>query len=376
MSADGVRTDQRSWRPAVGISEMVVCPVTQDRLVEADRHRVFEVLGESVHRVAANRASVRDTDVSATLLLRSDGCGAYPVVDGIPILMAPEMLVGANTTAEIDTGLDPYREAYEEMDFYNAVAADARADVSRSDAYQVVHPVMRAGRFPGRDWLDATYDLASQAEAYAYISPVEGCTTMQLGGGGIHAVKFLLAGAAESWLLTPMLGEAVFARALAETFGVADRFRAAVGIAEEIPLRTGSFDRVYSGGCLHHTITARAFPEIRRVLTAGGKFAAIEPWRAPGYRAGTKVFGKQERGVNCRPMEETRVQPLFRTFDNAAVIHHGTFTRYPLIALGKLGLHLGLPTMERITRVDDRLASKSSLRRYGSSIALMARATD
>ena len=75
-------------------------------------------------------------------------------------------------------------------------------------------------------------------------------------------------------------------------------------------------------------------------------------------------------------MEETRVQPLFRTFDNAAVIHHGTFTRYPLIALGKLGLHLGLPTMERITRVDDRLASKSSLRRYGSSIALMAQSTD
>jgi hypothetical protein len=32
--------------------------------------------------------------------------------------------------------------------------------------------------------------------------------------------------------------------------------------------------------------------------------------------------------------------------------------------------------MERITRVDDRLASKSSLRRYGSSIALMAQATD
>lgn len=360
----------------MGISEIVVCPATQGRLTEVDRDTMYRALGEPVERLAVNRPHVADVDVPATVLLRSDGCGAYPIVDDIPILMAPEILVGRGTAAHIDTGLDPYREAYEEMDFYNAVAVGARSDVSNSDAYEVVRPVVRAGRFPGPDWLDATYDLASQAQAYDYISPVEGMKTIQLGGGGIHAVKFLLAGAAESWLLTPMLGEAVFARALAETFGVADRFRPVVGIAEEIPLRTASFDRVYSGGCLHHTITARAFPEIRRVLRPGGRFAAIEPWRAPGYRAGTKVFGKQERGVNCRPMEHARVQPFFRTFDNAAVIHHGTFTRYPLIALGKLGLHLDLHTMERITRVDDRLASRSSLRRYGSSVALMAESTD
>lgn len=173
-----------------------------------------------------------------------------------------------------------------------------------------------------------------------------------------------------------MLGEALFARDLAAAFGVRDKFRAVVGIAEEIPLHDASFDRVYSGGCIHHTITERAFPEIRRVLRAAGKFAAIEPWRAPMYETGIKLFGKRERGVNCRPMEQERVLPLFRTFDNAVVTHHGTFTRYPLIALGKLGVRPRSQTINRITRFDDNLASKSSLRKYGSSVALLAVSAD
>jgi hypothetical protein len=121
-------------------------------------------------------------------------------------------------------------------------------------------------------------------------------------------------------------------------------------------------------GAFHHTITERAFPEIRRVLKPGGKFAAIEPWRAPGYRVGIRVFGKRERGVNCRPMELERVLPLFRAFDDARVTHHGTFTRYSLIALGKLGVRPRIQTIDRITRIDDNLASKSSLRKYGSSV--------
>jgi len=282
------------------------------------------------------------------------------------------MLVSVDRGNLIDTDRDPYREAYEEMDFYNAVAERAQSDVSNSDAYKMVSAVVNAGSFSGPDWLDATYDGASQADAYGFISPMKGMVALQLGGAGIHAVKFLLAGASESWLLTPMLGEAMFARELAAAFGVENKFRAIVGIAEEIPLRDSHFDRVYSGGCIHHTITERAFPEIRRVLKPHGKFAAIEPWRAPMYRAGIKLFGKRERGVNCRPMEMGRARELFRIFDNAMVSHHGTFTRYPLIALGKLGVRPGSQIIGRITRFDDSLASKASLRKYGSSVALLA----
>lgn len=357
------------------MSELLVCPVTGNSLAEVDRQGVLDALGENVGRLAASRQNVSRDELTEQALLRSDGRGAYPVVDGIPILLAPEMLVDLAGAGLIDTGQDPYREAYEEMDFYNAVAATAHSDVSSSDAYQVVRPVVNAGSFPGPDWLDATYDLASQADAYDFMSPMKDMKALQIGGSGIHAVKFLLAGASESWLLTPMLGEAVFARELAGAFGVEGRFKSVVGIAEEIPFRDSGFDRVYSGGCIHHTITERAFPEIRRVLKPGGKFAAIEPWRAPGYQAGIKVFGKQERGVNCRPMEQDRVLPLFHTFDTATVSHHGTFTRYPLIALGKLGLRLRAQTLDRITRFDDNLASKSSLRKYGSSVALLAEST-
>jgi uncharacterized protein YbaR (Trm112 family)/SAM-dependent methyltransferase len=357
------------------MSELLVCPTTRDSLVEVDRQLVFDALGEKVGRRAADRVNVSRDEVTDKALLRSDGRGVYPVVEGIPILLAPEMLVSIDGAELIDTHQDPYREAYEEMDFYNADAARAYSDVSNSDAYQMVSAALNAGSFSGPAWLDAIYDKAAQADAYEFMSPMKDMKALQLGGSGIHAVKFLLAGASESWLLTPMLGEAMLARDLAAAFGVGDRFRSVIGIAEEIPLHDQSFDRVYSGGCIHHMITARAFPEIRRVLKPGGKFAAIEPWRAPMYRVGTKLFGKRERGVNCRPMEVERVRPLFHTFDSASVLHHGTFTRYPLIALGKLGIRPRSETVDRITRFDDRLATRSSLRKYGSSVALLAEST-
>ena len=88
------------------------------------------------------------------------------------------------------------------------------------------------------------------------------------------------------------------------------------------------------------------------------------------------MFGKRERGVNCRPMELERVLPLFRAFDDARVTHHGTFTRYSLIALGKLGVRPRIQTIDRITRIDDNLASKSMAEKYGSSVALLAKSTD
>lgn len=155
-----------------------------------DRPRVFDALGEKIGRLAANRANVGRDEVTEKSLLRSDGCGAYPVIDNIPILLAPEMLVSPEGAELIDTDQDPYREAYEEMDFYNAAAAWAQSDVSNSDAYQIVSPVVKAGSFSGPAWLDATYDIASQADAYEFMSPMKDMKALQLGGRGIHAVSF------------------------------------------------------------------------------------------------------------------------------------------------------------------------------------------
>jgi len=212
---------------------------------------------------------VGDGEVSDLLMLRADGLGAYPVVDGIPILLAPEMIVTAGRGVPIDTRQDPYREAYEEMDFYNAAAAHAQSDVSKSDVFEIVNKAFKGGDFPGPGWLDSDYEILAQADAYEFMAPLDGMTAVQLGGKGIHAVKFLLAGARESWLITPVLGEARLARDLASAFGVEDRFRVVVGISEEIPVADSWFDRAYSGGCVHHMITKLAFPEISRVLKPG-----------------------------------------------------------------------------------------------------------
>ena len=255
--------------------ELLVCPITKGPLVEVDRQKAIDVLGGKIGRLAADRVHVRVDEITEKLLLLADRSGAYPVVDGVPILLAPEMLVSPEKVKLIDTSQDPYREAYEEMDFYNAAAANHHSDQANSNDYQVVSSVVNAGSFPGPDWVTGNYDRASVTDAYGYSSPMQNKKVLQLGGVGSHAIKFLLAGASESWLLTPMLNEALFTRELAGAFGVGDRFRAVVGIAEEIPFDDSSFDRVFSGGCIHHTMTERAFPEIRRVLKRGGRLAAV-----------------------------------------------------------------------------------------------------
>src|SRR6185295_6851649 len=180
---------------------------------------------------------------------------------------------------------------------------------------------------------------------------------LQLGGKGIHAVKWLLAGAAEAWVLTPMLGEIYCSIALAKEAGVLERLRCVVGVAEEIPLADNFFDGAYSGGCVHHMTTELAMPEIRRVLKPGGRFSSTDPWRAPLYKIGTTIFGKQERNVYCRPLTAARIEPLFTTFSRANKMQYGTFTRYPALALGKFGIHIPLRMMWQLYRADDAICS-------------------
>lgn len=349
----------------------MACPVTHSPLEETNWRSAGITLGGHGFQIA--RGVDADDQPGDRALIRVDGSGAYPVVDGIPILMAPEMRAPRGAAALIDTTVDPYREAYEEMDFYNAWAAREQLDVTRSEAYGIVKQAAEAGKFLEPGWLDATYDIAAQDDAYRHIAPLEDGRVLVLGGKGTHAVKFLIAGARESWHATPMLGEAMFARELARAFGVEDRLHCVVAIAEELPFLDETFDRVFSSGCIHHTITDRAFPEIKRVLRNRGKFATCEPWRAALYGVGTKVFGKRERGVNCRPIERSRVEPLFQAFPSAQVMHHGALTRYPLLALNKLGLATKTSTVSKITAIDDRIASVSrAVRKQGSSVSLLA----
>jgi SAM-dependent methyltransferase len=327
--------------------------------------------------------------VTEMVVLREDGKCAYPVVDGTPILLAPEVLVEPGEASRFDLSDARYAEAYAEMEFYDSAGkrlqetVDTRpiTDVADRDSSGLRSLAIALGAskqdketFPNPPdvWIDARYDSAAQWEAYRHIAPLKGKRVLQLGGDGRHAVKFLYAGADEAWTLSPMLGELQFARSLATEYGIEDRLHCVAGIAEELPFADDSFDAIYAGACVHHMVTDLALPECARILRPGGAFSTLEPWRAPFYSVGTRIFGKREPSVHCRPMTKARVKPLFSAFDEASVIHHGSLTRYPLIALARLGLTVKASTAWKINRVDDAACSMvPALRRIGSSVALL-----
>lgn len=317
--------------------------------------------------------------VTDEVLVRKDLAAAYPVVNGIPILLAPETLFTGDTVMSYDLADPRFAEAYEEMEFYNTVAAEALENLDERGAWSVLPTEMAASEeekesfpSPWQRWVDAPHDSAAQWDAYRHLGRVRGKRLLQLGGSGTHAIKFALAGAGESWLVTPMAGEALIARELAASAGVGDRFHSIVAIAEELPLRSDSFDGIFAGGCLHHMVTDVALPEAARILRKGGRFAAAEPWRAPFYEVGTKLLGKREDAY-CRPLNTERLEPLSRSFSTSSLVGHGTFTRYPILALDKLGLKFSKSIPWHVGKIDDAIASLiPGLRKLGSSVAVLA----
>jgi len=322
------------------------------------------------------------------VLLRSDGRAAYPVVDGVPILLGPEILTDPREPLRFDLQSSHYAEAYNEMSFYDGVSsvladkihslvslAESPEEDLRCLFFQRRASESELADFPSppERWLAARMDLGSEWDCYAHLAPLQNKHVVQLGGRGSAAMRLLLAGAARATLLTPMLAEAQVGLKLARVLGVSERFACAVAIAEEIPLPDESIDGAMSGGCVHHMTTALAFPEIARVLRPSGRFAAAEPWRAPMYALGTWVFGKREANPFCRPLTRERVAPLFDAFPEARCVQHGTLTRYPMLAMEKLGAHFPLKTAWNVGRFDDRVCSLiPGMRRLGSGVALLA----
>jgi ubiquinone/menaquinone biosynthesis C-methylase UbiE len=219
-------------------------------------------------------------------------------------------------------------------------------------------------------WCAATFECVAEYEAMKFVAPVRGKTVLQLGGKGTEAVKFMLAGARAAYLVSPVESELSCAKELARLCGV--DIECKLGLAEEIPFADEFFDAIYTAGCAHHFKTDQAFPEIRRVLRPGGRFAAIEPWRAPFYSMGIKIFGKREEEVHCRPLTNERLGNLSDYFSFNEVRQHGSITRYPMIAFGKLGLMTPLALAWWITKMDDAFCSLFHLRSYGSCAAILA----
>ncbi|MGH9520511.1 MAG: class I SAM-dependent methyltransferase, partial [Terriglobales bacterium] len=233
-------------------------------------------------------------------------------MDGIPVLLGPEAYVRRACLPSLS--LPQYREAYAEMPVYNQVALE------RSDPRQQSHQrswltaasrlsVDERNRFPcpSAVWCDQLYEYEAQYAAYKKLAPLAGTRVLQVGGTGIHALKFLLAGASEAWLVTPMQCEAEFTLQLAGELGLLANFHAVVAVGEELPFPASSFDRIFTSGCLHHMLTGMAAGEARRVLTPKGVFAAVDPWRAHLRRVGILLAGRRERGIHCRPLDRERL---------------------------------------------------------------------
>jgi len=367
----------------VDVANWLVCPESKMQLRACSLAEAERQLGGTLH---PRRASYTDGPqvrtpfgVTDPVLLRVDSACAFPVVEGIPILLAPEMLGAEDASLKFDLTDRRYAEAYEEMTYYDDVASQQARDVESSESFEIIRPVLEAGSEarksfpePRTVWLDAVYDCAAQWDAYHHISPIHGKSILQLGGKGTHAIKFLLGGADSAWLVTPMLGEAQVTRDLARAANVDDRLHCVVAIAEQMPFARDSFDAVYSGGCIHHSVTSLALPEIARILRVGGRFGSLDPWQAPLYSVGIKVFGKREPDVHCRPLTRKRVEPIRKAFHDYRVIQHGTLTRYPLLALGKLGIQSKLSTVWRFNALDDAICSFfPGMRKMGSSVALI-----
>lgn len=368
---------------SIDAASSLVCPTTKLGLLLMDRGEAEKRMGGPLFArndlVNARGGTSKPAGVTEKVLVREDLQCAYPILNGTPVLLAPEVLTLAENSTAFDLGDPRYAEAYEEMEFYNLVAGETLHLVEAKGVEAILDREMSADEearrsfpAPREIWIDSVHDSHAQWDAYVHLGKLKGKRLLQMGGSGAHAIKFAIAGAAETWLLTPMSGEARMARLLADSAGVGNRFRAVVGIAEEAPFANATFDGIYAGGCLHHMVTEMAFPEAARVLRRDGRFAAVEPWRAPLYSIGTKILGKREAAY-CRPINAERLAPVHDAFSSIALSRHGTIARYPLIALEKFGLPISRSVPWHLGKADDAFCSLiPGLRNLGSSIAILA----
>lgn len=257
---------------------------------------------------------------------------------------------------------------------YGEIAARA----ARHDELLALLTPLRAARGrwgePMQLWLDNRYDSVPQQEIYEHLAPkIAGGVVLQVGGTGKEALKALLGGAARAVHVTPVVQEAELTIRLARELGVADSLTVLVGVGERLPVATASVDAYIAERCLHHTDVALALREARRVLRAGGRFAAADPWRARLHDVIRATVDRQPPGLRCTPLDARRLASLPVVFPDSQVRLHGALVRYPVIALLRLGVPLRRTMIERLTRWDDRLSAHVAvLRRNGSAAAVLA----
>lgn len=329
------------------------CPVTRQPLQAAAGIGEFHAM-----QSAGGAEPLGATDI---VFVTEDGQHAYPVVAGVPVLIAPERL--SRTAAEhtgLDVSLPPFAESYAERALYADLAVQRGNDVLlRRLRALLAEADPRTFPEPTRHWHSGGSTAAAYAAALRHLAPVAGRTVLQIGGIGSHAIKLVHAGAARAVVVSPVIEELIEGARLAAAFGMADRMTFVAGLAEQLPLATGSVDRVYSGSSMHHTVTSQSFPEVARVLSTGGRFASVDVWRGGRlYDVGIRVFGKQHGNAYCVPLDRSRIHPAEVAFSQTSVTWHGAIARYGLALGERLGRQTSPAVAERVTGWEDRVAAR------------------
>jgi SAM-dependent methyltransferase/uncharacterized protein YbaR (Trm112 family) len=357
----------------MAVGTALVCPETRLSLRLLEIREADSLMGGEVRPRRDDGGMYGRTE---TVLVREDRQRAYPVIDGFAVLLPPEALESDSASGSLSVAASPYASAYEQMAHYDTLSRGQREALGSSGAAKRLVRIRaaRSSTFPEPPelWLTSPYEPTAQLAAYRHIAPLLGKRVLQVGGGGTHALAFLLAGASEAWVATPALEELRLARELARELGLASRLRGVLAVGERLPFADGTFDAVYAPGTVHHFATELALPECARVLRPNGKFAAVEPWRTRLYGVGTAVFGKNEPDVACEPLTQSRLGAFEASFASARVERHGALSRYPLILLSRFGIHVAPAHALRIARVDHRLSRAiRPLQALGSAVALL-----
>jgi uncharacterized protein YbaR (Trm112 family) len=112
---------------------MLVCPSSKQALREVPLAVARDAVAGGSPLVPADRGSgppaVGETP---SVLLRDDGAVAFPVLDGTPVLMWPEVLTAPARPVTVDLRVPRYAEAYAEMGYYGDKASGHLADVTRT----------------------------------------------------------------------------------------------------------------------------------------------------------------------------------------------------------------------------------------------------
>jgi len=308
----------------------------------------------------------------------------YPVIDGIPQLIGSQAL---HRTQGCGVESARMQEIVEETEIYDALARPFRANLeetARSFCGPALYRRFREGENlegfpdPASVWLDAPACADTQYVAYSHLAPLKGCVFLQFGGAGSHAIKALLAGAKFAGLLSPSHEEILLSRELAEYLGFGDVFFGIRGLGERIPLQAGWLDRIYGGGCLHHTDIRNSIPEIARVLAPGGRAGFVDPRANWPYQIWARLFGRTrfcgaEEGTHDHPLDLDQVRGLTNGhFTRIAVYTSGGLLRYAVVILSRvLRIEPAVERAAQLLRAEQRVMSALRCHRLFNNFALL-----